>query len=184
MSQARNSEPPHGHRDGFLSVLVVIATAVALVACGSSSASRNAAGSSATAQGIKATDCMRSHGVPNLPDPSSGGGGIQIPDGSTINPQSPAFQAALEACAKLLPGGGPSSHHVSAQEKTQALMLAECMRQHGVSGFPDPMLSPPSNPADYSELENRGGLITGIPKTINTGSPVFKQAATACRFTG
>jgi hypothetical protein len=56
------------------------------------------------------------------------------------------------------------------------------MRQHGVSGFPDPMQSLPTNPADYSELQNHGGLITGIPRSINTESPVFKQAASACRF--
>jgi hypothetical protein len=181
MSHARNSELPSRHRHSSVSVLAVIASAVAIAACGASSASPSASGSVATAQGIKATDCMRSHGVPNLPDPSSGGG-IHIPDGSTINAQSPAFQAALHACAKLLPGGGPGSHHASKQDKIRALQIAQCMRQHGVSGFPDPMIHPPSNPADYSELQNKGGLITGIPKTINIESPAFKQAAAACRF--
>jgi hypothetical protein len=182
MRHAYTSDPPGGRRHGSGSLLALVASAAALAACGSSSPSRSAVGPGATPQGIRATDCMRSHGVPNLPDPSDGGG-IQIPPGSNINPQSPAFQSALKACAYLLPGGGPGRHRASAQAKAQALQTAQCMRQHGVSGFPDPMQSLPANPADYSELENQGGLITGIPKSINTGSPVFKRAAAACSFT-
>jgi hypothetical protein len=68
MPQAHNSELSHGYRDTFLSVLAIIVAAVALAACGSSGASPSAAGSSATAQGVKATDCIRSHGVPSLSD--------------------------------------------------------------------------------------------------------------------
>jgi hypothetical protein len=56
------------------------------------------------------------------------------------------------------------------------------MRQHGVSGFPDPSLTPPSSPAGYSILENRGGVILAIPSTIDPGSPSFKQAAATCHF--
>jgi hypothetical protein len=184
MRHATTARPRSGNHRNRLTVFVAITSSVVIVACGSSSESPGAAGSSAVAQGIKATACIRSHGVSNLPDPSSGGGGIQIPAGSGINPQSPAFQSALRACAKLLPGGGPGSQHPSEQARTQALKIARCMRTHGVSGFPDPMTSPPSNPGAYSELESDRGLITGIPKTINTGSPAFKQAAAACSFTG
>jgi hypothetical protein len=39
---------------------------------------------------------MRSHGVPNFPDP-----GASLPSG--VNPQSPAFQAAQQACRQLEP---------------------------------------------------------------------------------
>jgi hypothetical protein len=46
--------------------------------------------------------CMRSHGVPNFPDPTEldGGFGFDLP-GSGINPSSPAFSAAEEACSSL-----------------------------------------------------------------------------------
>jgi hypothetical protein len=128
---------------------------------------------------------MRAHGVPNFPDPS-GGGGIHIQAGSGINPQSPAFQTAQQACAKLLPGGGPGSQHPSEQAKIEMLHISECMRREGVSGFPDPTLSPslspPANPSGYSLLEDRGGVILAIPKTIDIASPVFKQAAVRCGF--
>jgi hypothetical protein len=53
--------------------------------------------------GIKFADCMRSHGVQHFPDPALAGG-IQIPDNSGINPRSPAFLSAQNACSKLLPG--------------------------------------------------------------------------------
>jgi hypothetical protein len=124
---------------------------------------------------------MRSHGVPNLPDSSVAG--VLIPIGSDINPQSPAFKSALRVCAKLLPGGGPGGTHASAQRKAQALQLSECMRRHGVSGFPDPTFSsrPPNSAA--SQAHGSDGVFLAIPNTINTGSPVFKQAAAACRFT-
>jgi hypothetical protein len=87
---------------------------------------------------------MRSHGVPNFPDPSSGGG-IQINSSSGINPFSPAFKAAQSQCAKLMPGGGPGAHGPpSEQAKQLMLAVSRCMRAHGVSGFPDPTLSPPA----------------------------------------
>jgi hypothetical protein len=56
------------------------------------------------------------------------------------------------------------------------------MRQHGISGFPDPTLTPPSNPAYYSGVLDRNGVVLAIPRSINTSSPAFKQAATACNF--
>jgi hypothetical protein len=48
---------------------------------------------------------MRSHGLPNFPDPqfSSGGMSIRI-RGNAIDPNSPIFKSAQAACAKDLPG--------------------------------------------------------------------------------
>jgi hypothetical protein len=55
-------------------------------------------------RGLNFAKCMRSHGVPNFPDPkiisSSGGNHVAYLPG--INLQAPAFQAAAKAC-----GGGP-----------------------------------------------------------------------------
>jgi hypothetical protein len=66
------------------------------------------ASAAATAQqrqrGLNFAKCMRSHNVPNFPDPKviSSSGGNQLVYLAGINLQSPAFQAAAEAC-----GGGP-----------------------------------------------------------------------------
>ena len=118
-------------------------------------------------------------GTANFPD-SSPGGGIHLNPG--MNPFSPSFKAAQTNCRKLLPGGGPGAAHPTAQAKAETLKISECMREHGISGFPDPTLSPPSGPAGYSAIIDRGGIVLAIPDAIDTGSPAFKQAATACGF--
>ncbi len=127
---------------------------------------------------------MRSHGVPNFPDPSAGGG-IHLPQGSNINPFSPSFKTAQAQCRKRLPGGGPPAH-VSEQQKEQLVRISQCMRAHDVSGFPDPTTTPPTNPQDYSIVEGigaaSGGLFLLVPKTIDVNSPAFKDAAKACNF--
>ena len=66
----------------------------------------------------------------------------------------------------------------------QALQLAQCMRRHGMSGFPDPTLTPPpmSDRAKYSIVDDNDGAVLAVPNTINPSSPAFKQAATACGF--
>jgi hypothetical protein len=57
-------------------------------------------------QALKLAACMRSHGVPNFPDPKTLSGGFMI---TGINPNSPQFQAAQQACRSLMPGGGLGS---------------------------------------------------------------------------
>jgi hypothetical protein len=79
-----------------------------------------------------------------------------------------------------LPGSG--GQKASEQLKKQLLAEAQCMRAHGVSGFPDPTFKPPSDPSGYSQFENLDGVILAIPNTINVGAPVFKQAAKICNF--
>lgn len=45
--------------------------------------------------------CVRSHGVPNMPDPDSRGH-LDIGPGTPVNVDSPAFQAAFAACKRYL----------------------------------------------------------------------------------
>ena len=61
----------------------------------------------ALAQALKFSQCMRSHGISDFPDPQSAGGGrisisLRGGPGSDLNPQNPQFQSAQTAC-----GGGP-----------------------------------------------------------------------------
>jgi len=158
--------------------ILALACAVALTACGSSSKSSTEARGNAL---IAFTKCMRAHGVTDFPDPSSNGPGLNL-NGTGINPQAPAFRTAQASCSKLLPGGGPSTH-ASAQQIKEATETAECMRKHGVSGYPDPIVTatPPNiNPADYSTAEYGNGMFIGIPESINVNSPAFKAAAKTC----
>ncbi len=66
----------------------------------------------ARTQALAMSRCMRSHGVPNFPDPQfqtgpGGAIGVRI-GGPGINPSSPAFQAAQKACGKIF-GGAPAT---------------------------------------------------------------------------
>ena len=162
-----------------LIVLPSVVCAVAIAACGSSGHKPRA---SSNAQSFLAfSQCMRGHGVTGFPDPSPGGG-INI-GGTGLNPASPAFEAAQATCRHLLPGGGPPAH-ASEQQKQQMFATSECMRSHGVSGFPDPTTrtTPPGNPSNYSLVEGIGDLWLLVPSTINVKSPAFTQAAKACKF--
>jgi hypothetical protein len=164
-------------------VAAALASTLVLAACGSSN-SGNSSASVRQQAGLRFSECMRSHGVPNFPDPSGGGGGIQIQAGSGVNPQSPAFQAAQRTCFKFLPGGGPGHGQPSEARREQLLRLAECMRAHGVTSFPDPTSGPPSAPPSGGGIAfgSPGGFLS-VPQAL-IQSPAFHQAASACGFPG
>jgi hypothetical protein len=161
--------------------------ALAIAACGSSDptgSNSGLTGQSRLAGAFSFARCMRSHGVSDFPDPKVRHNSIEIlSSNSGVNVRSPAFQSAQASCRHLLPGGGPGSGPPSAQARAQLIQISQCMRRHGISGFPDPQTgSPPSNPAAYSAILGRGGYFLAIPSSIDTKSPAFEQAATACKF--
>ncbi len=124
---------------------------------------------------------MRSHGVPNFPDPNSGPGGqgfsIRKSAGSssvTINGitfSGPAFQAAKKACQSVGSLGAPAP--LLEAQKQAFVAKAHCIRTHGVPNFPDPSFGP-------------GGYGVGInlPVGFNPQSPAFVSAAKACASVG
>jgi hypothetical protein len=126
--------------------------------------------------------CMRSNGVPNFPDPGASGA-IRL--GAGADPSSPPLRAAQAKCQKLLPGGGlapGSTTQPSAQTLAHYVKVAQCMRRHGVSGFPDPTSSVPSKGLGASGIvADREGAVFAIPATMMQ-SPGFTQAAAACGF--
>jgi hypothetical protein len=65
-----------------------------------------------TAQALKFVACMRSHGLPNMPDPTVNADGIGFrigggPGSTGPKPSVPVVQAAQRACQKLMPGAPP-----------------------------------------------------------------------------
>jgi hypothetical protein len=173
----RRSRAPSSPRTQLL--LAAALSAIAVAACGSSGA--RGARDAQRGQFLAFSECMRSHGVPNFPDPGPSGG-IQIQPAEGINPFSPSFRAAQGHCSKLLPGGGPGSQKPSATVEAQLLAVARCMRRHGVTGFPDPTTSPPASPAPYSQILGQGGVFLAVPKTIDVSSPAYVAAAKTCHF--
>jgi hypothetical protein len=45
--------------------------------------------------------CMRAHGITNFPDPTFSRSNVNLGLGSGLNPQSPAFRHAAQACGLL-----------------------------------------------------------------------------------
>ena len=61
-------------------------------------------------ENLKWAACIRSHGFPNLPDPTFSAGGAQVNLSTSINTTSPGFMLAERECAKLgLPGAGQAA---------------------------------------------------------------------------
>ncbi len=94
---------------------VVVSAVVVIAGCGGSSkpskpSSVSKSASSLGSEGVAFSRCMRAHGLPNFPDPNTGGGFQLSSNGKfkiLIGPRGPneppAFQAAQSACQNLFP---------------------------------------------------------------------------------
>ncbi len=138
----------------------------------------NAAGpgsASGAAQSIKFASCMRSHGEPNFPDSAvsvnpSGGVMFRLSKGRGIDPSSPIFKSAMQACQSLIPHAA-SHAGASTGSTNQLLKYVQCMRAHGVPDFPEP------NSQGQIMVEVTGGANSDL----NPSSPQFQAASQACR---
>jgi signal transduction histidine kinase len=93
----------------------------------------------------------------------------------------PPASSARTAAPPGLPGPG-SRTNPSAQTMAHWRTVAQCMRQHGVSGFPDPKTSFPSKLAPFGGVvADREGAILAIPESVER-SPAFTNAVRVCGF--
>jgi hypothetical protein len=162
----------------------ILAVGLGIAACGSPSTvgvatvstttTGPSGGGSTQATGLLAyASCMRSHGVPNFPDPTGNGG---IPKDDVIRAfrvvSNAQAQAASNECAHLLPAGGSlsgqSTRGVPTQDQQDYLKAAACMRLHGITNFPDPIFS-------------GGNVNFPIPSSVNSNSTQFNQARQTCQ---
>jgi hypothetical protein len=120
--------------------------------------------------GVKYTACMRSHGVPNFPDPDSHGT-ITITISASLNPNAPMFQQAEADCRQLLPPGKTLNQAQQKRMKDRLLAYAACMRSHGFPHYPDPTFG------------SGGAVSNGVGRNdgMNPNSPIFQAARKACR---
>lgn len=152
---------------------------IALSACGSSGGSSTSTTTAAAGHSTRVAlqvlvsfaHCMRSHGVPGFPDPTSSPRDFKFAlDPRSGNARSPAFRAAVGACQHLLPDGGPSGESPARRQAQIAagLAFARCLRAHGFPAFPDPTSSGELTP----EMVTRAG--------IDIHQPAVLHAADAC----
>jgi hypothetical protein len=94
---------------------------------------------------VKFAECMRDNGFSEFPDPDASGGLTidGVLNGSSLDPSTPAWKAAIGACRDLQPPGFTGDQEVSAEEQETRLEFAQCMRENGVKDFPDPVNGEP-----------------------------------------
>jgi hypothetical protein len=152
---------------------IIATVGVALLAACSGSPSSTGSGGSSNAGGsansqlLAFTSCMRSHGVPNYPDPGSSG---KVPNTTPqqLGVSSSQYQAAENACGHLLPNGGSGPTQAQVQQyRNTMLIYARCMRSRGVPNFPDP--------------DSRGHLDIGPGTDVPVNTPQFQTAFQACK---
>jgi hypothetical protein len=158
----------------FAAVAAVAASSLLAAGCGGAGSPGVANGASSTTAApttpqngaLAFARCMRSHGVPNWPDPTSSG----VFDKSKLR-QLTASVSQVRAiedgpCNHLLvaPSPGPT---ITLADRADYLEAAACMRSHGLADFPDPTF--PDN-----------SVQTDIPSSIDQDSSQFKSAAAVC----
>jgi hypothetical protein len=168
------STPARVRRHGLLVAAVVAGAVVVLAGCGGNPTSKtkpsSAGRSTSSLSAVAYSACMRSHGVPNFPDPDSSG---QLPkaDAQQLGVTSSELQAAQQACQSLLPNDGGA---INASSIDQCMMaddcprtlvrqvlneernFAQCMRSHGVPNWPDPSIDSHGRPVFAISISKLG----------------------------
>jgi hypothetical protein len=112
---------------------------------------------------LKFSQCMREQGLTWFPDPNPGGQmSIKIPKGA----DKAKVDAAMEACKQWSPDAG-RPEKADPEMLEQARKLSQCMRDNGVTKFPDP--------------DPNGNMhIDGDKVGMGPGDPAFDKADKAC----
>jgi hypothetical protein len=110
---------------------------------------------SALSSALAFSRCMRSHGVPNFPDPDSSGALPKVGP-QQLGVSGSQFQAAQNACASLLQ---PNDVQVQ-QTLSGMLAFARCMRSHGVPDWPDATIDSSGQPV----FDLRGRIVPDSPQ--------------------
>jgi hypothetical protein len=158
---------------------LTLLAAISVAACGGSNgpspAPNGPVGQSpgtSVAGAYKFSACMRNHGVENFPDPRVSTSNGQQSINLSLSPSvahSPAFKSARTACERLLPQGNSGPGAAQQQTQTKDLIaFAQCMRNHGFLGFPDPTAQGQLSP---TQIQSAG---------INLKAPAVQSAADAC----
>jgi hypothetical protein len=167
-------------------VIAMAALTLLAAACSSSPESTNAAGSANSPSAVAYSDCMRSHGVPSYPDPDSNGV-LRKTSAQQLGISGSRLQPAQTACQSLYPsnGGAVRDSLVECEETgdcPQAMVaqvmngmrqFSQCMRSHGVAGWPDPAV----------DSEGRPGFNLLHVQGFDPNSPQIETTMQQCEHT-
>jgi hypothetical protein len=157
--------------------IVIVASSLTLPAAALASSQPN------IQKALAYSRCMRSHGVLRFPDPSSSGA---IPKATLqqLGVSLAEWQSAQTACRYLLPNGGNGPSQAQVQQWMAGMWhFARCMRSHGVSNWPDPVIDAGGDPEFYlnGKIDQNSPLVSSkihqclhfLPSyAISPGNPV------------
>jgi hypothetical protein len=151
-------------------IIVTVGLALLAAACSGSSSSTgsggsaNAGGSAGSPSAVSYSQCIRSHGVPNFPDPDPRTGQVAKGSAQQFGVSAAQLQTAQTDCQHLYPsnsgsGGVLTKDSISQCEETgncpQALVQAAmtamrayvlCIRSHGIPTWPDATIDSEGRP--------------------------------------
>ena len=146
-------------------------------ASNTSSTTRTKTGTSATTKltaqekAVKFAECMRANGVPHFPDPDPKG---QVNFGVDVSRD--VWLKAIDACKALKPPGALSSKRTP-KEQAASLRFAQCVRDHGVKDFPDPVNGEPMIDTYKIPSSNKPGGMTILNAAVQECGAILKRAA-------
>ncbi len=115
----------------------------------------------------KYSSCMRANGVANFPNPVVSAQSVSL----ELRPamaSSRKFNTSQATGQKFLPPGS-AGQQITTEDKAAYLKAADCMRSHGIVGFPDPVFS-------------GGGVGFPLPKGMDANSTQFLRAREICEM--
>jgi hypothetical protein len=120
---------------------------------------------------VKFAECMRANGVPHFPDPDAKGDfnfGVDV--------SKEVFARAVDACKALKPPGALSGKRTPKQQSA-SLRFAQCVRDHGVKDFPDPVNGEPLIDTTKIPSSNKPGGMTILNAATHKCGGVLKLSA-------
>jgi hypothetical protein len=173
-SDHRDARSRSAWRHAVALTAATVGIAALVAACGGSgSGSAGSSPHSATLKALAYAQCMRSRGIANFPDPTQQGNSvgfkITLAGAGAVDINSPQYQSADKACVKSS-GWTEVSQAALQQFMGGAVKYVACMRFHGITNFPDPVLY-----KTYIQLA------PSASSHIDQNTPQYKAAKTACR---
>jgi hypothetical protein len=120
---------------------------------------------------VKFAECMRANGVPHFPDPDPKGDfnfGVDV--------SKEVFTKAVDACKALQPPGALSGKRTPKQQSA-GLRFAQCVRDHGVKDFPDPVNGEPLIDTTKIPSSNKPGGMTILNAATHECGGILKLSA-------
>jgi hypothetical protein len=153
----------NGHHPALAILVATVVVGLACSGCGRTpedTTSKADGQSTRHTKAVRFSECMRDNGVKDFPDPDASGSLTLdgVLNGSSLDSDSAAWKKAIRTCKDLQPAGFTGRKR-SDQQQSAALEFAQCIRDHGVKDFPDPVAGEPLvNTNLIPSTDEKGGM--------------------------